>query len=289
VPNAVAWETFEEIVRGSVLPKNYTLRLSPGFYELLTTSVQVTNKTFVPLLTINEARIVDGDAWLKYVLDYGVAAFAGLLSAPIWIAIAVGLWMKGKPVLARYCASGQNGKQFTMYKFNTNYPAHLGSISRLGSLVTPSAGSGAPIAFEANESRMERLLYSTGFDKLPQFLNVLAGQMSLVGPRPQVLGGTASDVRELPHLQALKPGMIGPWAVEQVWKHQDEDRDDLFYVRNWTIWLDLSPLWSTLASLPKVLGMARPYVTGSVASAPEQALDVKAAALSARNQEQASS
>jgi FlaA1/EpsC-like NDP-sugar epimerase len=73
VPNAVAWETFEEIIARANVQDGYTLRLSPGFYEMLTTSVTVTNKTFVPLLKINETRLV---GWMPCSSPSSITAWA---------------------------------------------------------------------------------------------------------------------------------------------------------------------------------------------------------------------
>ena len=219
VPNAVAWETFEEIVVQNGRPKGYILRVSPGFYELLTSSVAVSNKTFVPLFTINEARIVGIDANMKLLLDYGAGMLLLLLSLPAQLLIAAQLKLTrwDKPVLAKYLAVGQGGKSFTMYKFN------LGT------------------AADAGANWFNRWVYSKGLDKLPQLINVLAGHMSLIGPRPTLLGHQHADIRKACNLRTVKPGIIGPWLVGEFWMTA-ESRDELYYIRNWTIWLDLQIL-----------------------------------------------
>jgi lipopolysaccharide/colanic/teichoic acid biosynthesis glycosyltransferase len=231
VPNAVAWETFEEIIALASAPKRYTLRLSPGFYEMLTTSIAVTNKTFVPLFTINEARIVGVDAILKKVLDYGLGLVLAAVALPVVLAITLARKMAhwDEPLLVRHNTIGQAGAMFTMYKFNT-----------------------APIAsrrkHEGRLSWLEHQLYEGGLDKLPQLYNVLRGHMSLVGPRPRVLGSRAVDPRKVCSLCAVKPGIIGPWMVQECWT-TEESHDELYYVRNWTIWLDLQILAQSVLSM----------------------------------------
>jgi lipopolysaccharide/colanic/teichoic acid biosynthesis glycosyltransferase len=237
VPNAVAWETFEEMIARASTPNGYTLRLSPGFYELLTTGVAVTNKAFVPLLTINEARIVGTDAVLKLLLDYGLGVPLLILAAPLMGLIALGLQLVRPhgPVLAHYQTFGQCGTTFEMLKFFIRME---------------------PVAQAANQNRMkettwvslswlERALYRSGLDKLPQLFNVMAGQMSLVGPRPRVVDEKA-DSGTVRNLQTVKPGFIGPWTSSGPCDPKDETQDELYYVRNWTIWVDLQALVQTL-------------------------------------------
>lgn len=237
VPNAVAWETFEEIIADASKPNGYSLRLSPGFYELLTTGVDVTSKGFVPLLNINEARIVGVDATLKTALDYGVGLPLCVLAAPVMglIALALKLTRPSQPILARHQTVGQAGAVFTMLKFNTR----IESIVRAAGQNRTAGAKWLGIAW------IERALYRTGLDKLPQLLNVVAGHMSLVGPRPRVVDAS-SDIRAIRNLQTVKPGFLGPWTANGPCTPTDETQDELYYVRNWTIWLDVQVVFQTL-------------------------------------------
>ena len=222
LPNAVARETFEEIIAQANTPKSYVLRLSPGFYELLTSSVVATNKTFVPLFTINEARIVGLDAVMKRAIDYifGLPLCLASLTLSIPIALAMKLTRPHQPVLAPYRTIGLGGTYFSMYTFNI-------------------ASTASCLADDAGASWMQRLLSRTGLYKLPQLLSVLSGHMSLVGPHPRTVGAHETDPATLYHLQSVKPGFIGPWMVSEIWSSSDETQDELYYVRNWTIWLDV--------------------------------------------------
>jgi lipopolysaccharide/colanic/teichoic acid biosynthesis glycosyltransferase len=237
VPNAVAWETFEEMIARAGSQNDYTLRLSPGFYELLTTGVAVTNKAFVPLLTINEARIVGLDAVLKIMLDYGLGVPLFVLTAPIMTlaALALKIVRPGKPVLAHFQTIGQRGTAFEMCKFATRIEPSNKTSGSKGP--TPTAWAGV--------SWIERALYSSGLDKLPQLFNILAGQMSLVGPRPRVVDEEAISSAGR-NLQTVKPGFIGPWTTSGSCDPKDETQDELYYVRNWTIWMDLHVLVQTI-------------------------------------------
>lgn len=219
VPNAVAWETFEEIIAQSSAAKDYDLLLSPGFYELLTNGVAVTNKAYVPLFTINEARLVGPDAFLKACLDYGLGLILFSVALPLLSFIAIGLKLTRRAVFSPHSTVGQGGKIFSMLKFNTadQLPVWL-----------------------------RYLLQQRALDKLPQLVNVIRGQMSLVGPRPRVLDDTTVDPRQMHNLQSMKPGLTGPWLVQEFWSSADEMQDDLYYIRNWTIWLDLQIIFQSM-------------------------------------------
>jgi lipopolysaccharide/colanic/teichoic acid biosynthesis glycosyltransferase len=116
-------------------------------------------------------------------------------------------------------------------------------------------------------------------DKLPQLWNVLADEMSVVGPRPRVVGSSAIDSRTMPSLQAVQPGIIGPWSISPAYPAPaDELRDELSYVRKWTIWLDAQLAIITVLSIFNISKHARPDlapnrdVMASVEAAPTSSI-----------------
>lgn len=232
VSTAVAWESFGELVTNKAADRGYTLRLSPGFYELLTTGVAVTTKTFVPLLTIQENRIVGFDALLKSFLDYGLGGALAVLSAPFGMVIALLLKVSDPraPLLSRTQVIGRGGRPFDMLRFNTCGSDVRASSHRWGRAI-------------------RRWLRRTGLDKMPQLWNVLCRQMSLVGPRPRTAHDRVTDMHLMHNLQAVKPGIVGPWVRRDHLKSPDLVRDELNYIRNWQIWADLPILYEAAATL----------------------------------------
>ncbi len=230
ISTAVAWESFGELVTRDAKAQDYTLRLSPGFYEMLTTGVAVTTKTFVPLLTIHDSRIVGIDALLKSVLDYGLGILLALVSLPFGLAIALALKLRNPhaPVLTHTRVFGRGGRPFSMLRFNTR----------------PS-----PAQQPNCRGKLERWLRITGLDKMPQLWNVLRGQMSLVGPRPRASLNRVTDMHTMHNLQAVKPGILGPWMRNDHLASSDPLHDELSYVRNWQIWNDLPILFETAVVL----------------------------------------
>lgn len=247
VSNAVAWETFQEIMqRLSVNPQEapFEIKLSPGFYEILTTGVQVTQVAYVPLLLVNRERITGADKLLKSGLDYGLALLNFLLAAPLMAVIASVLRLTtGGPVIERHRVLACGGGEFTTWKFNTG----LGETPRprFAHPLALADGGQATAGAAQRITGVQRFLYDSGLDKMPQLLNILRGEMSWVGPRTVSVGQVEIHSPWLPNLLTVKPGITGPWAVG--WKRSldDEMRVTMVYIRNWTIWLDLQILAQT--------------------------------------------
>lgn len=229
VQGAIAWESFVEIITHSVSSLDgLEIKLSPGFYEIMATGVRLTHDGFVPLLALEKNRITGVDAMLKNLLDYTLSLIFLVLSSPLvaLVAILVKLSSPG-PVFEQYPVLGVREKQFTTWKFRTVH-----------------RGTGADHA-------LGRPIYRLGLDKLPQFYSVLRGDMSLVGPRPVPTERAQLYQEWLPTLASVKPGITGPWVVSgaAVDSLEAEIRLDLYYIRNWTIWLDLQMLLQTALRL----------------------------------------
>jgi lipopolysaccharide/colanic/teichoic acid biosynthesis glycosyltransferase len=243
LPNAVAWETYQEIMEHAGLANGYEVQLSPGFYEILTASVEVTHRAFVPLLRVRPARITGLDLMLKTGLDYGLGAVLVVLALPLMLPIALAIWLvEGRPVLERHEMLGLGGRVFSTHKFRTGLGGTM--RRRLG-------GNRAEKVADCGQARpsLFRFLYCSGLDKLPQLFDVLAGRMSLVGPRTVSVSQDVAYRRWLPRLLTVKPGWLGPWAVTGPQTVEAELRLALYYVRNWTIWLDLEILFRVAKEL----------------------------------------
>jgi len=208
VPGAMAWESFQQILAQMTLDGGPRIRLSPGYYDLLATTPRVAHRNFVPLFVVDSARLTGFDALLKAGLDFGL----GLVSLPFTLLLVAGLWLArlGRgPVLVSHRYLGIRGRSFRAYTL----------------AVQP-----------------ESALANTGLERLPLVWAVLARHMSLVGPRPMTEDERGRLVRWLPSLATVKPGVTGPWAVVPVAGLEEEMRAALYYIRNWTIWLDLQVL-----------------------------------------------
>jgi sugar transferase EpsL len=176
---------------------------------------------------------------LKRPLDVVVALTALGVTAPIWLAAASGIALTlGRPVLFRQDRIGQHNQAFTLIKFRTMRPPALGDD---------------PIARDqARLTRLGRFLRSTSIDELPTLLNVLAGDMSLVGPRPLLARYLPRYSKEQLRRHEVKPGVTG-WAQvrgrnSSSW--EQKFADDVWYVDHRSLGLDL---WILLLTAYKVL------------------------------------
>jgi lipopolysaccharide/colanic/teichoic acid biosynthesis glycosyltransferase len=197
---------------------------------------------------------------VKRAVDIAGSLFALILSAPLLIVISAAIKLTSKgPILFRQERVGQNGKPFTFLKFRSmhstnDHTIHKEYVKRLIAGATdtePSEGSEQPVYKLTNDSRVTalgRLLRRASLDEFPQFLNVLRGEMSLVGPRPPI--PYEFDSYRTWHKQrvmTMKPGITGLWQVRgrSRTKFDQMVRLDLKYAESWCLWLDLKILLQT--------------------------------------------
>jgi exopolysaccharide biosynthesis polyprenyl glycosylphosphotransferase len=185
-------------------------------------------------------------------MDILIASMVLVLAAPLMLLIALAIKLDSPgPVLFRQTRIGKGGKPFTLYKFRSMYDG----AERLQESLQRATGRG-PLLFKLRQdprvTRVGRFLRRTSLDELPQFFNVLKGEMSVVGPRPPV----PEEVAEYQdwHLQRLlvTPGLTGLWQVNgrSDLTFDEMVRLDLYYVENWSPWLDLKVI---LRTVPVVL------------------------------------
>jgi sugar transferase EpsL len=174
-------------------------------------------------------------AHLKRVFDVVVSATALVVLAPVMGLIALLVWRTmGRPVLFRHVRPGLHGKPFVMYKFRTMRDLR--------------DAEGKLLPDEARLTPFGRWLRSTSLDELPELLNVLRGEMSLVGPRPLLMEYLDRYTPEQARRHEVKPGITG-WAQihgRNNLSWEERLRLDVWYVDHWSLWLDLKILWRTL-------------------------------------------
>lgn len=228
------------------------LRLSSGLFELLTTGLRVKELAFVPLIEVNKTRITGLDAFLKGALDLLGAAFGLLVLAPLFLVLAVAIRLDSPgPAFYRRRVMGANNTQFDAFKFRTMRCDGDALLAARPDLRRELARS-HKLKDDPRITRLGRFLRKTSLDELPQLANVLLGQMSLVGPRmispPEMAEYGAWGL----NLLTVKPGLTGLWQVSgrSDVSYAERVRLDMYYIRNWTLWLDLYLL---LATLPAVL------------------------------------
>ncbi|MFZ0771046.1 MAG: sugar transferase [Candidatus Sulfotelmatobacter sp.] len=197
---------------------------------------------------------------MKRMMDILGSLLALAVFSPVFLIIACAVRATSKgPVFFRQRRIGQHGSSFVFLKFRSMYVNNDAAVHKqyVQQLIAgkadkqPSNGKGQGVYKLTKDSRITRVgafLRKTSLDELPQFLNVLTGEMSLVGPRPPVpYEVEAYDIWHRRRLLEAKPGITGLWQVNgrSRVKFDDMVRLDLKYARTWSPWMDIKILWRT--------------------------------------------
>jgi exopolysaccharide biosynthesis polyprenyl glycosylphosphotransferase len=224
------------------------VRVVPDMYDGLAWNAPVEYIGQFPTIPLHRRDFPMGAFLLKRGLDIALASLALLVTSPIMLAIAIAIRLDSEGSIF-YGAEriGRKGRTFSCYKFRTmvqnadKLKAELEHMNERDGILFK-------IANDPRITRVGAILRKYSLDELPQFYNVLRGDMSLVGPRPPM--ATEVEQYDLAHLRRLDvlPGITGLWQVEA---RQDPSFDsyislDTAYVENWTLWLDLKILARTV-------------------------------------------
>ena len=217
------------------------------------------NATLYPdLLEQDEARKLS--RMVKRAIDIVGSIAALMFCFPLLVIIALAIKLSSKgPVLFKQERVGRHGSRFTFLKFRTMVRENDASIHReyvkrfISGQVNPAghdAGQDAvyKIQDDPRVTRVGKFLRKSSLDELPQLINVLKGDMSLVGPRPPIpYEFEAYQIWHRRRLQEAQPGITGLWQVNgrSRIKFDDMVRLDLRYARSWSLWLDIKILWQT--------------------------------------------
>lgn len=203
-------------------------------------------------------RILPERAYLvtKRILDLLVILIAFPVIAPLFAlcAVLIKLESPGGPVLFMQMRTGKGGRRFQMFKFRTMMPnaeAMKQELVHLNELQWPDF----KITNDPRITRVGRILRKTSIDELPQFINILRGEMSLVGPRPTSF---AADTYDLWHTERLdvKPGLTGLWQIigRGEMEFDERVRLDIAYIEHRCLQLDLQILFMTVLAIVKQRG-----------------------------------
>jgi exopolysaccharide biosynthesis polyprenyl glycosylphosphotransferase len=223
------------------------LVVAPQLTDIAGPRVHIRPIEGLPLLHVEEPTLSGPALLVKNLMDRVAAGLGLLVLVPIFLAIAVAIRISDPgPVFFRQPRVGHEGRTFRVWKFRTMY---VDAEDRLASLVDQNENDGMLFKMKQDPRvfPVGRFLRASSMDELPQLINVLWGEMSLVGPRPLPAddGDFLGDVRRR---LLVRPGMTGLWQVsgrsDLSW--DEAVRLDLYYVDNWSLAYDLSILWRTV-------------------------------------------
>lgn len=233
----------------SLLDKHVAVHWVPDIYSLLLVNHSVREIAGLPVLTLSETPLTGTRLLFKACEDFILSALILMAISPLLLIIAAAVKLDSRgPVFFKQARNGWSGKTFHIWKFRSMH------------VHTPEAGHIKQAS--RNDPRITKVgafLRKTSLDELPQLINVLRGEMSLVGPRPHAVQHDAEYSQRINSYFArhnIKPGITG---LAQVRGFRGETRDieqmqqrvesDIEYINNWSVWLDLTILLRTLGAL----------------------------------------
>ncbi|WP_162786870.1 sugar transferase [Janibacter anophelis] len=229
------------------------LVVSPGLTEIAGPRVLTRPVAGLPLLHVEAPKFDGPQLVLKSTIDWCGALVLLVLFAPLMLVVAAVVKLSdGGPVFFRQQRVGLDGDTFTMTKFRSMVPD---AEARLQDLRDETVGDEDGPLFKDRQdpriTRVGRFIRRYSIDELPQLFNVLAGKMSLVGPRPPLPGEVARYEGDVGRRLLVKPGMTGLWQVngrsDLSW--EESVRFDLYYVENWSVAQDIIILWRTISAV----------------------------------------
>ena len=222
-------------------PVGVDLMLTAELADVAGPRITVTPEQSVSLLHVDAPRFAGPKYVLKSLVDWAGAAVLTVLLAPALLVVAVLVAVSGRgPVFFRQDRVGRGGELFPMLKFRT---MRAGADAEEDVLSAENDGNGVMFKrrVDPRVTGVGRVLRRYSLDELPQLFNVLAGQMSLVGPRPPLPREVARYEARMHRRLLVKPGLTGLWQVggrsDLSW--EESVRLDVFYAENWTLFGDL--------------------------------------------------
>jgi exopolysaccharide biosynthesis polyprenyl glycosylphosphotransferase len=227
------------------------VRVAPTTADLLTQRAEYVAGQGIPLFELRPPAFVGTDWLVKRSFDVVVSLLVIVIGLPLWIAIAIAIKLGSRgPIFFRDHRVGLNEREFAMIKFRT---MRAGASDLQPGLEAANEAEGAlfKLREDPRVTRVGAFLRRFSLDEVPQVLNVLRGEMSLVGPRPLPLRDfkLLEDWHRKRYL--VLPGMTGLWQIagRSDLSFDDLVRLDFYYLENWSIWLDISVLLRTIPAV----------------------------------------
>ena len=239
--------------------KGLAFAFVPNLFEVQKNAIETANLGGFPVIVLKNTPL---DGWgkvVKRMLDIAVAAVCLALTSPFFLLIAIAIKLDSPGRIIYAAMRGGRGRDFRFFKFRSMY-SHLSVGENYGGdeaekvrqelwQKNDRGGKDAPflkIKHDPRVTRVGRFLRRTKLDEIPQFWNVLIGDMSMVGPRAHVLDEVERYRSRYRRMFSIKPGIFGLSQIAQVsWPDlpfEEEIKLNTFYIENWSLWLDLKIL-----------------------------------------------
>jgi exopolysaccharide biosynthesis polyprenyl glycosylphosphotransferase len=231
--------------------------VAPALIEVAGPRLHIRPVSKLPLLHVEKPELTGARRVIKNVFDRSSAFAALLLLSPLMVGVALMIRLTSRgPALFRQTRVGSQGKPFTIYKFRSMYADAEARLNSLQSQNERREGLLFKIKNDPRITPIGRILRRYSIDELPQLINVLKGDMSLVGPRPPLPVEVAQYSDDVRRRLLVRPGVTGLWQVsgrsDLEWV--ESVRLDLRYVENWSLIYDFEILWKTFYAVLRGAG-----------------------------------
>ncbi|HEV2890720.1 MAG TPA: sugar transferase [Frankiaceae bacterium] len=230
---------------------NVDLVVAPSLTNVAGPRISIRPVAGLPLLHVEEPEFTGARRVFKGVFDRTMSALILLAALPVMAVVAIAIKATSPgPVFFKQQRVGQNGREFTLWKFRSMRPDAEAVREQL---LDSNEHDGVlfKIKRDPRVTSVGRILRRLSLDELPQILNVVRGDMSLVGPRPPLPEEVAAYRSDVRRRLLVKPGLTGLWQVsgrsDLTW--EESVRLDLHYVENWSVALDAMILWKTVGAV----------------------------------------
>lgn len=222
---------------------NIKVKVIPDMYDILIGKVRIESIFGVPLIEINQNIMPIWQQYAKRFLDVILSIFAIIILLPVYLFLAIGVKLSSPgPIIYSHYRIGKNGKKFKIYKFRS---------------MVQNAEKHGPALSSENDSRITafgKMMRKTRLDEIPQFFNVLTGDMSLVGPRPERQFFIDKIVKKAPHymhLLTVRPGITSWGQVKYGYAENVEEmierlKFDIIYIENRSLFIDFKIMIYTI-------------------------------------------
>jgi exopolysaccharide biosynthesis polyprenyl glycosylphosphotransferase len=218
------------------------IHVVPDLLQFMVLRSRVEDLDGLPTINLSETPLEGWSRFVKRAFDLFVAATALIIFSPVTVLIAFAIWLEDRgPIFYRQVRMGLDGKPFDILKFRS---MRVGAEMETGAVWANRA--------DPRRTRVGRLIRAWSLDELPQLINVLRGDMSLVGPRPERPEFVEQFRAEYPHYMLrhkVRAGITG-WAQVHGWRGNTSIRirieHDLYYIENWSLMLDMKILFLTV-------------------------------------------
>jgi len=239
-PNVSNKDTLDIILKCTELNVDFTI--VPGLYEIVTSKVNVADIDGIPVIGLKESPLQGLNLFLKKVFDLTLSTVLLIILSPLLLVLSIAIKLNSKgPILYKQERIGQDNKIFTMYKFRS---MRMDAEEHTG-----------PVWAQEKDPRRTKVgtfMRKMSFDELPQLLNIIRGNMSIIGPRPErsfFVDKFKNDILGYMSRHRVKPGITG-WAQVNGLRGNtsiaERTKYDLYYIENWSIAFDLKILLRTI-------------------------------------------